>query len=95
MTCAEVQLYAPGGIRGLLLEPVFLLHYSLEFKTIYSEGKSMYRSLHMEPSLCTGCLQCEMACSFEHEGEFNPSRSRIRVFEFEHGKTSVPYSCTQ
>ena len=44
----------------------------------------MHRSLHMEPSLCTGCLQCEMACSFEHEGEFNPARSRIRVFEFEH-----------
>ena len=49
----------------------------------------------MEPSLCTGCLQCEMACSYEHEGEFNPARSRIRVFEFEHGRTSVPYTCTQ
>ena len=55
----------------------------------------MQRSLHMEPSLCTGCLQCEMACSFEHEGEFIPARSRIRVFEFEHGRTSVPYTCTQ
>ena len=55
----------------------------------------MHRSLHIEPSLCTGCLQCELACSFEHEGEFNPARSRIRVFEFEHGKTSVPYTCTQ
>ena len=55
----------------------------------------MHRMLHIEPSLCTGCLQCEMACSFEHEGEFNPARSRIRVFEFEHGRTSVPYTCTQ
>ena len=55
----------------------------------------MHRSLHIEPNLCTGCLQCELACSFEHEGEFNPARSRIRVFEFEHGKTSVPYTCTQ
>ena len=55
----------------------------------------MHRMLHIEPSLCTGCLQCEMACSYEHEGEFNPARSRIRVFEFEHGRTSVPYTCTQ
>jgi Fe-S-cluster-containing hydrogenase component 2 len=55
----------------------------------------MQRLLHMEPGLCTGCLQCEMACSFEHEGEFNPARSRIRVFEFEHGRTSVPYTCSQ
>ena len=58
------------------------------------ENRVMHRMLHMEPSLCTGCLQCEMACSYEHEGEFNPARSRIRVFEFEHGRTSVPVSYT-
>ena len=55
----------------------------------------MQRSLHIDPELCTGCLQCEMACSFEHTGMFNPARSRIRVFEFEHGRYSVPYTCTQ
>ena len=55
----------------------------------------MHKSLHIKPELCTGCQQCEMACSFEHEGVFNPARSRFRIFEFEHGRYSVPYTCTQ
>jgi anaerobic carbon-monoxide dehydrogenase iron sulfur subunit len=55
----------------------------------------MFKSLHIDPDKCTGCVQCELACSLEHTGEFNPARSRIRVFEFEHGLRSVPYTCTQ
>ena len=39
----------------------------------------MLRSLQITPSKCTGCLQCEMACSFESEGVFNPAKSRIKV----------------
>ena len=42
----------------------------------------MEKSLHIDPSKCTGCLQCEMACSFENEGVFNPAKSRIKVFTF-------------
>ena len=55
----------------------------------------MQRSLHIDPLKCTGCLQCEMACSFEHTGAFNPSKSRIKVFSFEHEGRKVPYTCTQ
>jgi Fe-S-cluster-containing hydrogenase component 2 len=55
----------------------------------------MQKSLVIDPEKCTGCLLCEMACSFEHEGIFNPAKSRIKVFEFEHGKRSIPYTCTQ
>ncbi|MCZ6522953.1 MAG: 4Fe-4S dicluster domain-containing protein [Alphaproteobacteria bacterium] len=55
----------------------------------------MQKSLVIDPEKCTGCMQCEMACSFEHEGIFNPAKSRIKVFEFEHGKRSIPYTCTQ
>ena len=55
----------------------------------------MLKSLLINPAKCTSCLQCEMACSFEHEGAFNPARSRIRVFEFGHGVRAVPYTCTQ
>ena len=55
----------------------------------------MQKSLLITPDLCTSCLQCEMACSFEHEGVFNPAKSRIKVFEFEHGRRAVPYTCTQ
>lgn len=55
----------------------------------------MYKSLLIDPEKCTSCLQCEMACSFEHEGVFNPARSRIKIFEFEHGRRAIPYTCTQ
>ncbi len=52
-------------------------------------------ALYIDPEKCTSCLQCEMACSFEHEGLFNPERSRIRVFEFEHGARALPHTCPQ
>lgn len=55
----------------------------------------MPKSLVIDAEKCTSCLQCEMACSLEHDGDFNPARSRIKVFEFEHGRRSIPYTCTQ
>jgi Fe-S-cluster-containing hydrogenase component 2 len=36
-----------------------------------------------------------MACSYEHTGAFNPSRSRIKIIEVGHGERSIPYTCTQ
>jgi len=30
---------------------------------------------------CGGCRTCEMACSFHHTGEYNPSVSSIRIVE--------------
>jgi len=55
----------------------------------------MQRALHIDPVKCTGCLQCEMACSYENEGVFNPSKSRIKVFTFHQEGRFVPYTCTQ
>lgn len=55
----------------------------------------MLRALKLEPERCTGCLQCEMACSFENEGVFNPSKSRIKVFAFHEAGRFAPYTCTQ
>ena len=55
----------------------------------------MHKALLIDPQKCTSCLQCEMACSFENEGVFNPAKSRIKVFEFEHGARAIPYTCTQ
>ena len=40
----------------------------------------MLRSLQIEPEKCTGCLQCEMACSYQAEGVFNPAISRIKSY---------------
>ena len=34
---------------------------------------------------CGGCRTCELACSFKHTGEFNPSVSSIRIIEKEDG----------
>ncbi len=53
------------------------------------------KQLILDADKCTSCLQCEIACSLEHEGLFNPAYSRIKVFEFEHGKRNIPYTCTQ
>ncbi len=55
----------------------------------------MQRSLHLIPDKCTGCLQCELACSYDNEGAFNISKSRIQVFKFEDEGRFVPYTCTQ
>ena len=55
----------------------------------------MQRSLHLDPGKCTGCLQCEMACSLDNEGVFNPAKSRIKVFTFHHQGRFAPFTCTQ
>ena len=55
----------------------------------------MQKRLVIDANKCTSCLQCEMACSMHHEGVFNPAQSRIKVFEFEHGRRAIPYTCTQ
>ena len=55
----------------------------------------MLKALVIDSGKCTGCKQCEMACSYENEGVFNPSKSRIRVFDFHEDARFVPYTCTQ
>ena len=55
----------------------------------------MHKALTIDPNKCTGCLQCELACSLDNEGAFNPSKSRIKVFHFEDKGRFVPYTCTQ
>ncbi len=55
----------------------------------------MEKALVIDVGKCTGCRQCELACSYEHIGEFNPARSRITVFDFHEKARFVPYTCTQ
>lgn len=35
---------------------------------------------------CGGCRTCELACSYYHEGDFNPALSSIIIHEKEMGK---------
>lgn len=39
------------------------------------------KKIRIDYNKCTGCRQCEMACSLRHEkNTVNPKKSRIRVF---------------
>ncbi len=55
----------------------------------------MPKVLHIDAAKCTACMQCEMACSYHHEGAFNPAKSRIKVFVFADVARNVPFTCTQ
>jgi Fe-S-cluster-containing hydrogenase component 2 len=55
----------------------------------------MHKSLKLDPNKCTGCLQCEMACAYQHHKTFNTAKSRIKIFSFEREGRKVPYTCTQ
>lgn len=37
----------------------------------------------LDPALCTGCMACELACSFHHLTAYAPSRSSIEVIRNE------------
>ncbi|MGE5588014.1 MAG: 4Fe-4S dicluster domain-containing protein [Clostridia bacterium] len=42
-------------------------------------GNAMGHALVTDPAKCTGCLQCELACSLKHEGQFAPWLARVVV----------------
>jgi carbon-monoxide dehydrogenase iron sulfur subunit len=44
---------------------------------------------------CTGCRECELACSIMHEGVSNPDRSRIKIIKWEWEGRYVPMTCQQ
>lgn len=54
-----------------------------------------HRMLRIVPEKCTGCVQCELACSFVQTGAFRPSRSVIRVLLFDEQAAYAPYTCFQ
>jgi carbon-monoxide dehydrogenase iron sulfur subunit len=47
-----------------------------------------------DPSACSGCRRCELACSMHHEGWMWPEASRVRVFMPFPG-LEVPHLCAQ
>lgn len=54
-------------------------------KTVFSpsnEGASpLEKALIVEPEKCKGCSVCELICSSFHHGEYNPSKSYIKIFK--------------
>ncbi len=51
------------------------------------------KTLVVDVQKCTGCRQCEMVCSYAHEGVYAPSLSRVRVVKFEERCLAVPTMC--
>ncbi len=52
-------------------------------------------ALEIDPEKCTGCKQCELACSWVQTGTFQPSKSVIRVHVFDEQASFAPYACFQ
>jgi carbon-monoxide dehydrogenase iron sulfur subunit len=38
------------------------------------------KSIQISSDRCVGCMTCCNVCSFFHEGEFNPSRARLKIY---------------
>ena len=55
----------------------------------------MTKVLKIIPQKCTGCMQCELACSWVQTGTFAPSKSVIRVNVFDEEASYAPYTCLQ
>ena len=55
----------------------------------------MKKILLVSPEKCTSCRTCELACSYQHDQEFNPARSRITVLSWEKTGISIPVICLQ
>ena len=51
--------------------------------------------LQIQPERCTGCMRCELACSYMQTGGFQPAKSVIRVAPLERHTSYAPYTCTQ
>jgi len=51
--------------------------------------------LKLTPERCTGCLRCEIACSYMQTATYQPAKSVIRVSPFEGHTSYAPYTCTQ
>jgi carbon-monoxide dehydrogenase iron sulfur subunit len=49
----------------------------------------------VDPEKCSGCLRCEVTCSFFHTGKVGRSRARIKVVKIEELGIDYPVICCQ
>jgi carbon-monoxide dehydrogenase iron sulfur subunit len=55
----------------------------------------MNKTLVIDYERCTGCRNCEMACSVYHVQACNPGKSAVRVVKQEREGLNVPIVCQQ
>ena len=53
------------------------------------------KALKLEPEKCTGCMRCELACSYMQTQTFQPAKSLIKVTALEGHTSYAPYTCVQ
>lgn len=53
----------------------------------------MTKVLMIHVDKCVGCRNCELSCSFFHEGVFRPRVSRVHAYTWEREGLSVPMMC--
>lgn len=51
------------------------------------------KRIFVQKEKCNGCRICELRCSFEHEGVFAPSLSRIYIHKVEEDGITIPKTC--
>ena len=52
-----------------------------------------YPSLTIDVMKCTGCMACELICSYVKENVYSPTLSRIHVMQVYDYGVSVPIVC--
>ncbi len=60
-----------------------------------TESLSLKNILAIDINKCTGCRNCELACSAKHTNSFNPRRSRIQILKKEDQNVILPMVCLQ
>jgi len=55
----------------------------------------MSHRFFVNPNLCTGCRTCELACSFTHQVNGKPGKSRIYPIAEDRPDLWVPVTCLQ
>jgi Fe-S-cluster-containing hydrogenase component 2 len=55
----------------------------------------MNKIIIVDHEKCTGCRNCEMACSVFHVRACNPSKSAVRIVKWEREGLDVPIVCQQ
>lgn len=55
----------------------------------------MSKFLTISPEKCQNCRSCELICSFNKIGEFNPRESAVNILFHEEAAISIPVMCLQ
>ena len=53
------------------------------------------KALQFSPEKCTGCMRCEISCSYAQTGAIQPSVSVIKVEALEGHTSYAPFTCVQ